>query len=50
MAKLMDVSPVHAVEFEDDASDCGKNSGYFKVICAYTIGHKKIGEAVRTSV
>jgi len=50
MAKLMDVFPFHAAKFEGDASDCGANIGYFKIICAYTNGLKKISGDVRISV
>ena len=47
MAKLMAVSPFHAVEFEGDAHDCGSKLGYFKAVCAYAVDHTEIGDDAR---
>ncbi len=47
MAKLMQVSSFHGVEFEGDAHDCGSKIGYFKAVCAYAVDHAEIGKDAR---
>lgn len=47
MAKLMDISPFFAVEFEGEPHDCGSKLGYFKAVCAYAVDHEEIGDEAR---
>lgn len=47
MAKLMEVSPFFALEFEGQPYDCGSKLGYFKAVCAYALDHGEIADGAR---
>ena len=47
MAKLMETSQFHALEFEGKPYDCGSKLGYFKAVCAYALDHAEIGQGAR---
>ncbi|PHR61605.1 MAG: UTP--glucose-1-phosphate uridylyltransferase [Robiginitomaculum sp.] len=47
MAKLMEVSQFHALEYEGQDYDCGSKLGYFEAVCAYAIDHAEIGDGAR---
>ncbi|NNC38512.1 MAG: UTP--glucose-1-phosphate uridylyltransferase GalU [Acidimicrobiales bacterium] len=50
MAKLMQHSPFHALEFDGKPYDCGSKFGYFKAVCAYAVDHPEIGDEARALI
>lgn len=50
MAKLMAISPFHALEFDGKPYDCGSKLGYFKAVCAYAVDHPEIGDGARALI
>ncbi|PHR92559.1 MAG: UTP--glucose-1-phosphate uridylyltransferase [Robiginitomaculum sp.] len=50
MAKLMEVSPFHALEYDGQDYDCGSKLGYFEAVCAYAVDHEEIGEEARALI
>jgi UTP--glucose-1-phosphate uridylyltransferase len=46
MARLMDVQPFHALEYEGTTYDCGDKVGYMRATAAYALASKEHGDSV----
>lgn len=50
MARLMQVQPFHAYEFEGCPYDCGSKAGYFEAVLAHALDHEEIGSEARAMI
>ncbi len=47
MARLLELQPFHALEFEGREYDCGSKLGYFEAVLAFALDHPETAEGAR---
>ncbi len=50
MARLLEIQPFHALEFEGREYDCGSKLGYFEAVLAFAMDHPEIADGARRLV